>query len=158
MLASSSIPRNYADWNRLHGAPNGHDIPCWKRAISGTRTLQRLRGPFSIQGNNSIRRFEYPWAFDVARLEPGQRVLEIGGGLAGFQFVLDQFGCRVVNVDPGMVEQSWPCDKASMAKLNQRLAAMSNCGIPPWKRQIYLTTVLTGLFQSALLNTLQKKT
>jgi SAM-dependent methyltransferase len=29
------------------------------------------------------------------------RVLEIGGSLAGLQFVLDRCGCEVVNVDPG---------------------------------------------------------
>jgi SAM-dependent methyltransferase len=49
-------------------------------------------------------------------------VLEIGGGLAGFQFVLDSFGCQVVNVDPGMEAEGvgWPCDQNSMKKLNQR--------------------------------------
>jgi SAM-dependent methyltransferase len=47
-------------------------------------------------------------------------VLEIGGGLSGFQFALARAGCRVVNVDPGMETEtfSFPCDEASMARLN----------------------------------------
>jgi len=47
-------------------------------------------------------------------------VLELGGGLAGFQFVLDQAGCRVVNIDPGMKSEGWPCDQQSMQTLNRR--------------------------------------
>ena len=54
---------------------------------------------------------------------PACAVLEIGGGLSGFQFVLDQHGCQVVNVDPGMAGEGWPCDQNSMAKLNQRFGS-----------------------------------
>jgi hypothetical protein len=32
------------------------------------------------------------------------RVLEIGGGLSGFQFVIDQSGCEIVNVETGGLE------------------------------------------------------
>jgi SAM-dependent methyltransferase len=120
MLAKSQLPESYANWNRVHGAPYGHGVPRWKRAISSGETLERLRGPFALQPNNSIRTFEYPWAFHAAELRPGMAVLEVGGGLAGFQFVLDQTGCKVVNIDPGMKSEGWPCDQASMAKLNRR--------------------------------------
>ncbi len=47
-------------------------------------------------------------------------VLEVGGGLAGFQFVLDQSGCKVLNIDPGMPSEGWPCNQESMQKLNRR--------------------------------------
>jgi hypothetical protein len=30
------------------------------------------------------------------------RVIEIGGGLSGFQFALSKMGCDVVNIDLGM--------------------------------------------------------
>jgi len=122
MLAPRGIPQDYSQWNEANGSPFGHQIyiPRWKRRFMSEENIERLRGPFAVQMNNSIRQFEYPWAFDVAALRPKMRVLEIGGGLAGFQFVLDQFGCQVVNVDPGMAKEGWPCDKNSMAKLNRR--------------------------------------
>lgn len=125
MIAFSPIPEKYAEWNRRHGAPEGHrlNLPRWKRWIYPEATKEKMRGPFALQKNNSIRQFEYPWAFDVARLQSGMRVLEIGGGLSGFQFILDQFGCQVVNVDPGMADEGWPCDQNSMAKLNRRFGS-----------------------------------
>lgn len=78
-------------------------------------------GPFAIQPNNTTRRFEYPWAFHATPLDAGMRVLEIGGGLSGFQFALDRHGCAVVNIDPGLEAKGigWRCDNASMARLNQ---------------------------------------
>jgi SAM-dependent methyltransferase len=84
--------------------------------------LERLRGPFGIQENNTVREFEYPWAYFATPRRPGLDVLEIGGGLGGFQFVLAREGCRVVNVDPGMdaVGVGWPCDESSMRRLNRR--------------------------------------
>ena len=73
---------------------------------------QSLRGPFTIQDNNTTRRAEYPWAYFATPLEPGLQVLELGGSLAGFQFVLDRAGCRVTNVDPGNEShgRGWPVD------------------------------------------------
>jgi SAM-dependent methyltransferase len=123
MIAPSWIPDEYWEWNWRHGSPNGHDLqmtPQQQRRLSPERRW-RLKGPFGGQGNNSIREFEYPWCFHTARLEPGMHVLEIGGGLAGFQFVLDQVGCHVVNVDPGMhaAGVGWPCDTRTMQRLNR---------------------------------------
>jgi len=123
MLARRASPEAYRDWNRQHGAPFG-------RRVRGLYTLQRflpenvmarIRGPFGIQENNTVREFEYPWAYFATPVRPGLDALDIGGGLGGFQFVLARAGCRVVNVDPGMdaVGIGWPCDDSSMRRLNR---------------------------------------
>lgn len=122
MLARRSAPESYAQWNRTHGAPFGAPLrgeALLKRVLPRS-AFTRLRGPFSIQPNNNTRAWEYPWAFHAAEPRPGLDVLEIGGGLAGFQFVLSRMGCRVVNVDPGMEATGvgWPCDADSMRRLN----------------------------------------
>lgn len=122
MLARRSLPDAYARWNRMHGAPFGAPLRgegVLERVLPAS-VLTRLRGPFSIQPNNDTRAWEYPWAFHAAEPRAGMDVLEIGGGLAGFQFVLSRLGCRVVNVDPGMEAAGvgWPCDPQSMRRLN----------------------------------------
>lgn len=120
MIAPALLPDDYAAWNRKHGAPFGHRVD-WLPAIVPWRFRMRLGGPFSIQPNNTTRAFEYPWAFHAASLRPGMTVLEIGGGLSGFQFVLSRHGCKVVNVDPGQQAAShgWRCDQGSMRMLNR---------------------------------------
>jgi SAM-dependent methyltransferase len=127
MLALAKIPDNYLEWNHIHGAPFGRKpmIGRLKKPFVSEDEIERIKGPFAIQPNNSTREFEYPWAFEAAKLSKGMTTLEIGGGLAGFQFVLDGFGCKVVNVDPGMEAEGvgWPCDNESMAKLNKRFNA-----------------------------------
>jgi SAM-dependent methyltransferase len=77
-------------------------------------------GPFEFQENNTIRIFEYPWAFYATPLTAGLQVLEMGGGLSGFQFILDKCGCRVINVAPGLEARGkgFHCDTETMAKLN----------------------------------------
>jgi SAM-dependent methyltransferase len=123
MLAQAALPERYRQWNERHGAPFGRPVP--KRRLldyfQRPKSREQLQGPFSIQINNTTREFEYPWAFESAQLKPGMRVVELGGGLSGFQFVLDQSGCYVVNVDPGMeaAGRGWPCDSASMERLNR---------------------------------------
>jgi SAM-dependent methyltransferase len=74
-----------------------------------------------VQANNSTRVFEYPWVVDVAGPGRGMRVLDIGGGLAGLQFVLARLGCRVDNVDPGLEAEGigFPCDQEHMALMNR---------------------------------------
>jgi hypothetical protein len=122
MFAPAALPDRYRLWNDKHGAPFGR--PVTKRRLRDYfqpgKSSEQLGGPFSIQSNNTTREFEYPWAFESGQLEPGMRVVDLGGGLSGFQFVLDQSGCRVVNVDPGIEAQGqgWPCDLASMSRLN----------------------------------------
>ncbi len=122
MLAARTLPDHFVAWNRAHHAPFGRALrgESLLRRVLPASTLAKLRGPFAVQPNNSVRTFEYPWAWHAAAPRAGQDVLEIGGGLAGFQFVLSKHGCRVVNVDPGMEAAGvgWPCDAASMRRLN----------------------------------------
>lgn len=122
MFAPRQIPPEYLAWNRQHGAPFGH-FAAFKPVLRRVLPLElrtRLMGPFSIQPNNTIREFEYPWAFHAVPLGPGVRVLDVGGGLGGFDFTLSKLGCDVVNVDPGMEAKGkgWPCDVATINKLN----------------------------------------
>ena len=121
MLAPKNLEERYIQWNAVHGAPFGRPVNLSriKRLLNREDILLKKRGPFSIQANNSTRRFEYPWAYDALALEQGGEVLEVGGGLSGFQFVLSQEGCRVVNVDPGMDEHDWPCNQDSIQKMNR---------------------------------------
>lgn len=123
MIGERRLPAEFEGWNEEHGAPFGRGDPFWVRAkrLLPWSMLWRHRGPFAFQPNSTLRQFEYPWAFHAVSLRPGQRVLEIGGGLSGFQFVLDRMGCRVVNVDPGMEAKGvgWPCDPERMAMLNK---------------------------------------
>jgi SAM-dependent methyltransferase len=73
---------------------------------------------FAFQHNNDTRAFEYPWAYHAAELDGSVAVLEVGGGLSGFQFVLSAEGHRVDNVDPGMEDLGWPVSPEMMEKLN----------------------------------------
>jgi SAM-dependent methyltransferase len=142
LIAPQKISEPYQRWNQAHGAPHGHRVHFGRLRTRWLPEawLQRAQGPFAIQANNTIRAFEYPWAFDVAKISPGMKVLEIGGGLAGFQFALAHAGCRVVNVDPGMEAAGvgWPCDQASLARLNRMFGAnvelrnttIENAGLP----------------------------
>jgi len=123
MIAPSVIPEAYRHWNLVNGAPNGRHVRfrrLQERFLPET-LFRRALGPFSIQHNNSTRTFEYPWAFEAGELRPGMKILEIGGSLAGFQFVLARHGCQVVNVDPGMQAAGvgWPCDQNSIGRLNR---------------------------------------
>jgi hypothetical protein len=103
VIAPRTIPPQYLAWNRKWGAPYGHRtfvrralraIPIVGRAL---RNSPRVLGPFGFQPNNDTRHFEYPWAVDVADLRAGQRALDIGGSVAGLQFVLDRMGLEVHN-------------------------------------------------------------
>ena len=122
MLARRDLPPAYADWNRRWAAPFGSH---WTRRI-GRRwwtwpVAASLVGPFAFQGNNDTRAFGYPWAFETLEPRAGLNVLEIGGSLSGFQFVLDRAGCRVVNVDPATESAAfWPLDRPTFDLLNRR--------------------------------------
>lgn len=129
MLARRRLPAEHIDWNRRWGAPGGGALYVLTRSLARRDRLDRtlfaaapsLRGFFGFQPNNSTRVAEYPWAFFATPITPGLKVLEIGGSLAGFQFVLDRSGCEVINVDPGMEStgRGWPVDASSMARLNR---------------------------------------
>src|ERR1700683_3406048 len=104
MIAPAIIPEKFEQWNTRHGAPLGRRVRLLrvKRRFLSDAQVHRACGVFAMQMNSSPRTFEYPWAVDAGQVRPDMKVLEIGGGLAGFQFVLDHFGCEVVNVDPGL--------------------------------------------------------
>lgn len=94
------MPQEWLDWNARWRAPFGGRTPAQRRLLHVPWLARRLVSPFRFQPNSTTRRFEYPWAFYAADVRPGQQVLEIGGALSGFQFVLASEGARVINVDP----------------------------------------------------------
>jgi 2-polyprenyl-3-methyl-5-hydroxy-6-metoxy-1,4-benzoquinol methylase len=121
MIARKAWAEKYSKWNRQWGAPAG--LPARKfvpRPLKFSTLGARLVGPFSFQRNNDTRALEYPWAFEAIAPREGMRVLEVGGSLAGLQFVLDRCGCEVVNVDPGEASRGrgWPVSEETFEKLN----------------------------------------
>lgn len=123
MLAPKNFPVKYLDWNKNEFAPYGKDRR-GARYISKyfpKKLALQLLGKYSVQPNNDTRRFEYPWAFYSADLKPQMKVLDLGGGLAGFQFSLSQFGLDVTNVDPGLGAKGkgWKCDHENIELLNK---------------------------------------
>jgi hypothetical protein len=111
MLARKELPEAYAQWNASLGAPFGYfssKVRLSNRLLTRCKNIMpfgarlHLFGPFSVQPNTTNRIFEYPWAFNVRPIWKGMRVIEIGGGLSGFQFALSKMGCDVVNIDLGM--------------------------------------------------------
>src|SRR5580704_19476930 len=121
MLARQKLPAEYEDWNAKWGAPWGRravvspldwgrsekllyyvDRLPWRLRVPLLRSAQmnRVRGPFAFQSNTSTRRYEYPWAFHQIEALGPSRILEVGGALSGFQFVLAKSGYEVHNVDP----------------------------------------------------------
>jgi len=122
MIARRNLPPDYVRWNARWGAPFGHR---WARRLSvGLRWRRPLRpwvGYFAFQNNNTTREFEYPWCHSATQLYPGMSVLEIGGSLSGFQFVLNKEGVAVVNLDPGEESRGkgWPLTPAAHAALNR---------------------------------------
>jgi len=162
MIAPTRIPESYREWNRRHGAPFGSR--CYRAAQSlprGRRFLEErlfraapsLAGPFAVQPNNATRAYEYPWTFEALGVEPGMRILEIGGGLSGLQFVLSRAGAEVVNVDPGMEAhgRGWPVDDASITRMNRAFGAkvhlkntfLQNAGLEPgsFDRAVSVSTI-----------------
>jgi len=109
MLARKSALDGYRHWNERWGAPYG-------RELGDSTILQRLNqrnatrfGPFAFQIANHTRAYEYAWAYEALRTDVGMRVLDVGGGLSGLQFVLCLEGCEVTNVDPEarQTERTW---------------------------------------------------
>ena len=123
MLAPATLPARYRLFNLRWGAPAGRflcKVVPRRRRI--TRWAAPLVGCFAYQINNTTRAFEYPWVFEALNVSRGLKVLEIGGSLAGLQFVLDRVGCDVVNVDPGDESFTWfPVTPDTMTRLNQVL-------------------------------------
>lgn len=127
MLAPKVLPLKYQHWNQSHGAPYGRfsnlffnlkvRFPSLERRIPyQLRAL--VNGPFGLQGNNTTRTFEYPWAYHSTELAKGMKVVEVGGGYSGLQFALSKAGCKVTNIDPSSRE-IWKYDTRKMSTLNR---------------------------------------
>ncbi len=119
MLARRNFPPAYHAWNHQWHAPYGRQSRL--NSLLGTAALAaRWRGPFAWQPNNDTRAFEYPWVHEqIAARGKALRILEIGGGLSGLQFVLAREGHHVVNVDPGLEAKGkgWALDSDVHARL-----------------------------------------
>ena len=109
MIARKRLPAELEAWNDLWGAPYGYRgnrlyrqglLPEAAMAEAMLNPADPDFGPFSFQRNSDTRVFEYAWAFSAAKPEPGMRVLDIGGGTSGLQYVLAKTGCDVINCDP----------------------------------------------------------
>ncbi|MCH8945630.1 MAG: class I SAM-dependent methyltransferase [Nanoarchaeota archaeon] len=97
------LPEKFVKWNKKWGAP-----------------YEKM---FSYQANNNSRYFEYPWAFYAVKLKKGMNVLDFGGGLCGFQFMLSKCGVTVHNLDPGIKSKGSvdrPVNEDSINKLNKK--------------------------------------
>jgi len=122
MLARKILDPSFVAWNERYGAPFGCSVRFPRLIGFFPESMRiRIRGYFSIQPNNTTRAFEYPWAFYSLGVIENQNILEIGGGLSGFQFVLSKMGGRVVNIDPGMDAKGvgWPCTPQAVDRLNR---------------------------------------
>lgn len=102
MIARARLEPRFREWNRLWRAPSGSltakkVIP---KRLWGTAAGARAVGMFAFQPSNSNRRFEYPWAFYASEVQSGMRVLDLGGGVSGFPFVLSKCGTEAYIVDP----------------------------------------------------------
>lgn len=122
MLVPRLLPESYADWNRRHHAPFGRRGRrlLIRAGVASTPLALRYCTPYAWQPNNTTRRFEYPWAFEqIQRIGRPVRVLDIGAGMAGFQFTLSQQGHEVHAVDPGMGAKGkgWELNPAFHARL-----------------------------------------
>jgi 2-polyprenyl-3-methyl-5-hydroxy-6-metoxy-1,4-benzoquinol methylase len=124
MIARKNLPESYRKWNTKWTAPYGRRrlLPAWGPLVW---IEAKWRGPFGWQGrNNTTRIFEYPWAYHaIARRGSGLRILEIGGGLSGLQFVLAIEGNHVVNVDPGQEGLGWRYQSDLHGRLCRSLGA-----------------------------------
>lgn len=82
MIAPKKLPIQFQKWNKKWKSPNGVASPIGKLLPRNIRPF--VNGYFSIQRNNSIRNFEYPWAFITSQITKGMEVIDIGGGWAVF--------------------------------------------------------------------------
>jgi 2-polyprenyl-3-methyl-5-hydroxy-6-metoxy-1,4-benzoquinol methylase len=155
MIARRNLPGEFRDWNAVWGAPYGRRPSLFRRArrrlLPGIKpsvqSEARSRGPFAWQSNNSIRIFEYPWAYHAIRRQGSHlQVLEVGGGLSGLQFVLAAEGYSVVNVDPGQSDHEWEYE----ADLHRRLCGALEAPVQLFDKKIDLLEVPRHSFDVVL--------
>lgn len=136
MLAPRNLPAHFAAWNRAHRAPFGprwwrtlvrlhlrRPGVLWRRRMHLPAWAMRRIGPFGFQKNSPARAFEYPWCFFATPLARGMRVVDLGAGASGFQFVLADRGLDVTMVDPlvepGAARGDWRFGAEEFAHLNE---------------------------------------
>lgn len=138
MLARKDLDKAYIEWNHKWDAPSGRSngkarVGSIAKYFSwSASSVLRNKGIFGFQTNNDTRRFEYPWAYYHGQLEKGMNVLEVGGGLSGFQFVLSKEGHTVHNVDPGACGFGSDVTDVMHEKLNRAFGThciLHRCGI-----------------------------
>jgi SAM-dependent methyltransferase len=108
-----------------------------------------------------VRRFEFPWAYDKVqeRRRSDAVVVEIGGSLAGLQFVLAQESWNVINVDPGLAAEGlgWEvnadvhrqlCDTLN-APVALRPTTIGQAGIPDGSVDVLLSVSTIEHFAQA---------
>ena len=63
--------------------------------------LAHIRGQFTKDGvlKHWSREYEYPWVIEQGGFQPGQWVLDAGGGGGLLQWACAGMGCHVVNID-----------------------------------------------------------
>ncbi len=126
MIAPRGLPTDYVAWNAHWGAPFGRPVFVSRFFNKDGAVMTRRRGPFAFQSNNTTREFEYPWVYHQINRRGGrQTVIDLGGSLAGLQFVLASEGHEVTNVDPGMAAGGlgWNIDAELHRKLCSYLRA-----------------------------------
>ena len=135
MLAPKSLDATHRDWNTQWNAPFGTMGAKWiPRRLRMLPGLIQLGGLYSFQPNNTTREFEYPWAHAQLQGAKNADILEIGGGLSGFQFTLAKLGHKMTNLDPGLAARGkgWTVNNDAMATLNKKFGTsvtLKNCFI-----------------------------
>lgn len=127
VIGPKDLPPKYEEFNRRWGVPYGYQDVSHRLLQVATRLLRqptlsaRAFGPFGFQpDNNATRYFEYPWAYYVVPIEPGNTVVDLGGSLGGFQFVLSRAGAKVINIDPSdAASMGWSIDDRTFERLNR---------------------------------------
>lgn len=121
MILSKKLSSNFTEWNKKWVAPNNiHHFSFMRELIKIDLVIPfeklpnvlyylipHIGGIFSFQRNSKTREVEYPAVYFATNLDKSMKVVEIGGGLSGFQFVLSKQGLSVQNVDPGDPEYNW---------------------------------------------------
>jgi 2-polyprenyl-3-methyl-5-hydroxy-6-metoxy-1,4-benzoquinol methylase len=100
MISRQPLPETYVAWNEKWGAPDGRPEALMVSVGMRMSKPQDAYGPFAYQVSSGTRTFEYPWAYFSAGEGKGLRLLDVGGGTAGLQFVYAMEGFQVTNVDP----------------------------------------------------------
>jgi hypothetical protein len=163
MIAPRDLPPAFAKWNRRWGAPHGRRFPGPSR-FRFNRLATRYRGRFAHQSNSQTREYEYPWvAAAVGSCGSALTIIDIGGGLAGMQFVLADEGHDVVNVDPGGRDGSqWGFDPKDHEYLCRAFGAsptlvaetLSDASLPPASADVVMSvSVLEHLSHAELAST-----